>query len=135
MNPMTVPLDVQQAAVRTHALEALVCDHFDRAYMVFSAFVDDPRRCLDLTESLFRSVADAGSMRATTVYRGLVNRIRRISSPQLPMEGVGVDDVLCWLLKETTAMSYAEIAMVMDWQREAVKASIAIARAALIAAV
>ncbi len=99
---------------------------------MFNAFVDDPRQCLDLTEGLFRQVAGAARLTTQAIHASLVHRVRCLAHPQPVVDGVDQDEVLCWLLKETFELDYAQVAAAMDVDRDTVKHAIAGVRAALL---
>lgn len=132
MNPMIVTADTQAGLPHSDLLESLVSEHFDRAYLVFNTFVDDPRQCLDLTEGLFRQIATAGQLSTQAIHASLVHRVRCLAHPQPLVDGLEQDEVLCWLLKETFELSYAQVAAAMDADRDTVKHAIAAVRAALL---
>lgn len=114
-------------------LESLVVEHFEKAFVVFNAFVDDHRVCVDLTEGLFREASHSEAPDAGTIYGKLVSRIRSMPDTISLVEGESVDNTLCWLLKETSQLSYKDIAEMMDWDRDSVKVAIAGVRGTLLA--
>ena len=72
-----------------------------------------------------RFEVDFNRPRDKAVYLTLVKQIQRISQKPHFFNAMPHENVVCWLLKETTDLRYAEIAGLMGMDREQVKLSIA----------
>jgi hypothetical protein len=114
-------------------LDGLVATWFDRAFLFFNLFVDDPRTCLDLSEDVFRSLEHRQSFGEADFYGQLVQHVRALPRKNEFLPGIAADSVLCWLLKDAADLAYAGIASVMAMSREQVAESIAEVRMALLA--
>jgi hypothetical protein len=112
--------------------DGLIAACFDRAFLVFSLFVDDPRTCLDLSESVFRALQISGGSTEREFYGELVGCVRELPDKGQFLPGVASDSVLCWLLKDAADLSYAEIGAMMAMGREQVRDRIAEVRMALL---
>lgn len=125
MNLMNVQVEESYNKFQHNTLEDLVTSHFNSVYTIFNVYVEDPSTCLHFTEGVFRAMDMENDLTDKAVYRTLVNQIRRI--PQKPQffNAMPHENVVCWLLKETTDLRYAEIAGLMGMDREQVKISIA----------
>ena len=114
-------------------LEALVTEHFERAFLMFNTFVEDHRHCVLLSEGVFRKVAANGTPSTDALLIELVDSIRSLSEYQPLVEGLSREETLCWLLKDAYDLKYADIARKMGLDRDSVKVAIANVRSALAA--
>ncbi len=132
MNLMHVQSEESFNTFQHPTLEDLVTSHFNSVYTIFNVFVEDPRTCLHFTEGVFRAMDLEDNLTDKAVYRTLVKQIRRIPQKSQFLDGVPHENVVCWLLKETSDLRYAEIAGLMGMDREQVKLSIADVRGQLL---
>lgn len=115
------------------AIDDLVATCFDRAFLIFNLFVDDPRTCLDLSESVFRTLDGHGNLDERAFYGQLVRSVLGLEAQNEFLPGVEAESVLCWLLKDAADLTYADIAAMMPLDREQVGERIAEVRMALLA--
>lgn len=132
MNLMHVQIEESLNSIQHITLEDLVTSHFNSVYTILNVFVEDPRTCLHFTEGVFRAMDLDNDLTDKAVYRTLVKQIRRIPQKTQFLDGVPHESVVCWLLKETSELRYAEIAGLMGMEREQVKFSIAEVRGQLL---
>lgn len=132
MTALTVLQNETAARMPEEPLESLVSTYFDKVYQLVDAFAGDPRTSLGVTESVFRTLADRGEASVQALFAHAVQRVRRLQEKSVPFSGVSADSVLCWLVKECSDLRYAEIAELMDMEREAVKRAIAEVRTSLL---
>lgn len=131
MSLEALALDERMEAPQEHALDGLIAGYFDRAFLFFSLFVDDPRTCLDLSDAVFRGMDDR-HVCEESFYRELVHGVRGLADKNEFLPGVSSDSVLCWLLKDSADLSYAEIGALMTLERQQVAERIAEVRGALL---
>lgn len=132
MNLMHVQTEESFNHIQHTTLEDLVTSHFNSVYTILNVFVEDPRNCLNFTEGVFRTMDLENDLTYKAVYRTIVKQIRRIPHKTQFLDGVPHENVVCWLLKETSDLRYAEIASLMGMDREQVKLSIADVRGQLL---
>ena len=132
MSLMHVHAEENFQGLQPTSIENLITDMFDRTFMVFNLFVDDPRACLKLNEQVYRAVDQAGILSQKAVYSNLVKMVRRIQNKELFLDEVPHENVLCWILKETCDLTYADISGLMGLDREDVKSTIASVRGRLL---
>lgn len=118
--------------LQSDPLYGLISSHFDRAFLFFNLFVDDPRNCLDLSESVFRTLDGRGVHTTREFYSALVDHVRALPQRNELVPGMRSDCVLCWLLKDSADLSYQEIGDVMALERGQVQQHIAEVRMALL---
>ena len=123
---------VMTEGVQGATVENLVTHYFDRAYLMFNLFVDDPRTCLHLSESVFRTLDLLGSSSERELYGLVVEFVRDLELRQVDLPDVSRDSLLCWLLKDSAQLGYAEIAELMSLGRQQVAEGIAEVRYALL---
>lgn len=133
MNMEAIATRERPESFAANPVDGLVSTCFDRAFLIFSLFVDDPRTCLDLSEAVFRALDHRGGLTEQAFYGELVTSVRGLSDKNEFLPGVAADSVLCWLLKDAADLSYAEIAALMTMDRSQVGERIAEARFALLA--
>ena len=131
MNPAIV-VEESHHPVPCEPVEGLISTYFDRTFMVLNVFIDDPRTCLELSQDIFRTVQENGQVSQKALFCALVKRVRRLHNKNVFLEGVPHESVLCWLLKETSQLKYADIGSLMGLDREQVKLSIAAVRSRLL---
>jgi hypothetical protein len=132
---MNVAMIMREQAVdslQSDVLDGLIAGHFDRAFLFFNMFVDDPRNCLDLSEAVFRTLNGRGAATEHDFYREVVDCVRALPERNEIVPGIPSDSVLCWLLKDSAALAYHEIGTVMAMEREQVQQRIADVRMALL---
>lgn len=132
MNLVHVQTEESFIKIQPTTLEDLVTSHFNPVYTILNVFVEDPRTCLHFTEGVFRAMDLENDLTDKAVYRNMVKQIRRIPQKNQFLEGVPHENVVCWLLKETSDLRYAEIACLMGMDRVQVKLSIAEVRVQLL---
>ena len=132
MSLQITPLGHSVEAMPGNGVEGLITQYFDRAYLMFNLFVDDPRACLQLSESVFRTLDTLGGSSEQDVYALLVEFVRELAPERGFLPEVSTDSVLCWLLKDSAALSYAEIAALMELDRQQVGERIAEVRFAIL---
>lgn len=132
MNLQNVQSEKNFQDIQPITLEGLVTSHFNRTYTILNVFVDDPRTCLQLAEAVFRTMDLEGDLSEKAVYRTLVKQVRRLPNKSQFLAGEPHENVVCWLLKETSELKYADIASLMGMERDQVKVSIAGVRQKLI---
>ena len=120
------------AGIQTGNLEGLISTHFNRAYLMVNLFIDDPRACLDITESLFRAVDLSEELTEIGVYTELVRKIANLPRKNELLAGFSYQGMMCWLLKENSSLKYADIAAMMGLERDQVKCHIADVRGSLL---
>ena len=125
MSEYGISMEGQFGAVQPGALEGLISTHFDRTFMVLNTCLDDPRICLQVNEAIYRTVDEAGDISQRAVYGALVTRLRGLASDVETLRELSSDSVLCWLIKETSDLKYADISELMGMDRESVKQAIA----------
>lgn len=131
MSLQIVPTSLSHDSLQSTSTERFVAENFDRAYQLFNLFIDDPRACLDHSDAVFRTLAHQGECTDRGFYRTLAQRIRALPQSAAAVDGQDVDSVLCWLLKDAAALTYAAIADVMELEREQVAVRIAGVRGVL----
>jgi hypothetical protein len=124
--------DSRFASLAAGHSDGLIAACFDRAFLVFSLFVDDPRTCLDLSESVFRALQINGGSTVQEFYGELVDCVRELPHKGEFLPGVAADSVLCWLLKDAADLSYVEIGAMMAMEHAQVRDRIAEVRMALL---
>ena len=132
MSVMQVEVSPGFTGIQTGNLEGLISTHFNRAYLMVNVFVDDARMCLDITESLFRTVDLSGDLTEFCVYSELVRLLATMPGKNEFLAGVSHEGLMCWLLKEGSELKYAEIADMMGLERDQVKLNIADVRSRLL---
>ncbi|HKI98561.1 MAG TPA: hypothetical protein VKB51_08830 [bacterium] len=132
MRVETVALDDRLDPVQTNPIDGLIATCFDRAYLMFNLFEDDPRTCLDLCEGVFRSLDGQPVLTEQDFYGRMVAKVRDLPGKNEFLPGIAAESVLCWLLKDAVDFSYAAIAELMQMTREQVGESIAEVRMALV---
>lgn len=133
MSLEAIALDDPIESVSAPSIDGLVATCFDRAFLIFSLFVDDPRTCLDLSEGVFRALDGRVTLTEWAFYGELVTRVRRLPDKNEFLPGVAAESVLCWLLKDAAELNYAEIGALMTLDRGQVSDRIAEVRMALVA--
>ena len=133
MSLQIVAPTLRTEVLQSDSTENFIAAHFDRAYLMFNLFLDDPRACLDRSDAVFRALSAQGELNARSFYRELVQRIRALPLSAESLEGQEPDSLLCWLLKDSADLSYADIAAAMEMDREQVGWRIAQVRGALLA--
>ncbi len=131
MDPAVVVEEIHDS-VPCEPVESLIITYFDRTFMVLNVFIDDPRTCLEHSQDIFRTVQENGQVSQKALFCALVKRVRRLHNKNVFLEGVSHDSVLCWLLKETSQLKYADIGSLMGLDREQVKLSVAAVRSRLL---
>jgi hypothetical protein len=132
MSTHIVPLYDRAEALQAHSLDSLVATHFDRAFLFFNLFIDDPRTCLELCDTVFRGLNDDGAATERTFYTHLLQHLRELPERENLPPDMNTQGVLCWLLKDSADLSYAEIGALMAMERPQVQACIAEVRQALL---
>jgi DNA-directed RNA polymerase specialized sigma24 family protein len=132
MSLQAFALDPRLDALQPKPVDGLIANYFDRAFLVFNLFIDDPRACLAQSEAVFRVLDGRLAATEQDFYAELLNRVRDLPERHECFPGLEPDSVLCWLLKDSTGMSYAEIARVMRMERNEVARHIADVRLALL---
>jgi len=125
MSEMSTSMESQIGSIQTKAMEGLVSTYFDRTFMVLNTFMDDPRECLAVNEGLYRTVDEFGELSEQALFGTLVDRVRGLSSDLANLKGLSNENVLCWLIKETSDLKYADISKMMGMDRIEVKEAIA----------
>ena len=106
-------------------MEDLVTSHFDWVFKVMNVFVEDPDTCIRFTEGVFRALKIESDLTEKGVYRASVKQIRRIPQKRRFLDGVHHEVMMCWCLKETTDLRYAEIAGLAGLNKKQVKLNVA----------
>jgi hypothetical protein len=132
MAPETIVLDERSEGSLPGTMDGLIAGYFDRAFLVFNLFEDDPRTCLQHAQGVFRSLNSRHGATERDFYGELVVGVRRLPRHNEFLPGIGADGVLCWLLKDSADFSYGEIGTLMELPREAVREHIADVRLALL---
>lgn len=132
MSLMHVHAEKSFQGLQPTSIENLITNMFDRTFMVFNVFVEDPRACLKLNEQVYRAVDQAGTLSQKAVYSNLVKMVRRIQNKELFLDEVPHENVLCWILKETSDLTYADISGLMGLDHDDVKRTIAGVRGQLL---
>jgi hypothetical protein len=114
------------------SLEGLIAAQFDRAFLFFNVFEDDPRTCLDHCEALFRALDERGLAGELDFYGELSGRILALSGLPELAPGLAREGMLCWLLKDSAELSYADIGALLRLEHGQVRQSIADVRMALL---
>lgn len=132
MSVQAIEMQERMESVQSSAVDGLIANYFDQAFLMFNVFVDDPRTCLDLSERVFRLVGVRGDTSEQGFYAQLAALVRELPATNEVHPAVSVDCVLCWLLKDSANLSYDEIAAAMEMERGAVQTAIADVRMALL---
>lgn len=132
MSVQAIAVQESLETLQAGAVDGLVAGYFDKAFLTFNLFVDDPRTCLDLSEGVFRLLEHSGNVTEQGFFSQLAAMVRDLPAKNEVLAGVESDSVLCWLLKDSSGLSYAEIAGAMGLQRSDVQARIADVRMALL---
>ena len=133
MNLMHVPTEAGFKNFSHTTVEDLVTSHFNWVFKMMNVFVEDPDICLQFTEGVFRALDDESDLTEKAVYRASVKQIRRIPQKRRFLDGVPHEVMLCWCLKETSDLRYAEIAGLAGLNKEQVKLNVAKVRHLLLA--
>ena len=112
-------------------MEDLATNHFERVFLLFGAFFEDPKVTMGFTESAFRAAEQTGTPSPSVLYQCAVDSISDWENEREPEEAISLQARLCWLLKELGMLRYQEIAKILGIDYEAVKHSIAETRFAL----
>ena len=120
------------AAIReTGGIEELATNHFERVFLLFGTFFEDPQVTMGFTESAFRAAEQTGSPTPSVLYQCAVDSISDWKNEREAEEVLSLQARLCWLLKELGMLRYHEIANILGIEYEAVKHNIAETRFAL----
>ena len=112
-------------------IEELATNHFERVFLLFGTFFEDPQVTMGFTESAFRATEQTGSPCPLVLYQCAVDSISHWKNEREPEEALSLQGRLCWLLKELGMLRYGEIARIVGIDSDAVKHSIAETRFAL----
>ena len=112
-------------------MEDLATNHFERVFLLFGTFFEDPQVTMGFTESAFRAAEQTGSPSPSVLYQCAVDSISDWENEREPEEALSLQARLCWLLKELGMLRYNEIAKILRTDYEAVKHSITETRFAL----
>ena len=130
---MTALQTYTEEQVISHAMdENIVASLYDRAQMIINVFLDDGLQCMEMTHQLFRNVIATSGLSEYSVYAGVTEAIKGLKTRRVMLDGVSSDDLLCWLLKESSTLSYAEIAEMTGFTRGQVAEGIAAVRSSLL---
>ena len=106
-------------------MEELAINHFERVFLLFGTFFEDPQVTMGFTESAFRAAEQTGRPCPSVLYQCAVDSISDWKNEREPGEALSLQARLCWLLKELGMLRYSEIARIVGIDYEAVKHRIA----------
>lgn len=111
-------------------IDNVIADHFEKLYVFFDTFLEDPKLSLLHTESAFRSRLFQTTPTVYSAYHWAADRILSESELEADCAGSPVG-MLCFMLREVGQFSYMEIAQMTDLDRQDVGAHIAAMRSRL----
>jgi len=105
--------------------ETIIASLYDRAQMIMSVFVDDGVATMELTQRIFREAQAEDGISEGSVYTLLAHTVQSLGLKREFLGGLNCDDMLCWLMKETSQMRYADISDATGLKKSQVASSIA----------
>ena len=104
--------------------DEMVSLHFERLFVLFDTFLEDPKISLLQVENAFRSEGFQASPSVYVAYRWATERIMASLYAEAKAQGQSLS-LLCLLLKELGNLDYSEIAEMTSLSRKDVAGHIA----------
>jgi hypothetical protein len=116
----------------SQATNELADGDFEKLYAFFQTFSGDHETAISNALQTFRETESNEYPCRETLFAKAVSRIRGEGNGHGPIEGAGLTEGICWLLKELGDLPYRSIAEILGLGMEETRVAIAQVRSAII---